>query len=38
MRAIISAAYGTWGDLAPLLQLAKALVRDEHQARASVAA
>lgn len=35
MRVIISAAYGTWGDLAPLLQLAQEL-RNDHQERAQV--
>lgn len=31
MRVLISAAYGTWGDLAPMLQLALELARGGHQ-------
>ena len=32
MRVIVSSAYGTWGDVSPLLQLAQELVHNDHQA------
>ena len=34
MRVIVSSAYGTWGDVSPLLQLTHELVQNDHQARA----